>query len=50
MIKYWLCGIDSILGKVATVLTFGAQECWCCTFWRGVLVGIVFAVLCSVLY
>lgn len=36
-----LCGIKSPLGSIASVLTIGAQHCWCCSFWRGVLIGCI---------
>ena len=36
-----LCGMKSPLGDIAEILTVGAQHCWCCSFWRGVLIGCI---------
>lgn len=36
-----LCGINSPMGKLAKLLTVGAQECWCCSFYRGCAVTLI---------
>ena len=44
-----LCGIKSPLGSIAAVLTIGAQHCWCCSFWRGVLIGCTATMILSLI-
>lgn len=33
------CGDNSPLGYIADALAVGAKDCWCCSFWRGMIVG-----------
>ena len=37
--KRLLCVEGSTLRKVADFLAYGATDCWCCSFWRGVVIG-----------
>lgn len=39
-IKKLLCGFNPI-GAFAELVAGKAKECWCCSFWRGVLFGAV---------
>lgn len=39
MYKRLLCVEGSPLRKVAGFLAYGATDCWCCSFWRGVVIG-----------
>ena len=43
--KKLLCGESSPLGDAAEVVAGQAKSCWCCSLWRGVLVGFVSGVL-----
>lgn len=49
IINRGLCGIKSPLGSIASVLTIGAQHCWCCSFWRGVLIGCIATMILSLI-
>ena len=42
IVNRMLCGMKSPLGDLAEILTVGAQHCWCCSFWRGVLLSSLF--------
>ena len=44
-----LCGMKSPLGDIAEILTVGAQHCWCCSFWRGVLIGSIATMILSLI-
>ena len=37
--KRVLCGEGNPLRKVADFLAYGATGCWCCSFWRGIVIG-----------
>lgn len=37
----FLCGTDSKIGDAAEVLVGEAKVCWCCSFFRGLLVGAI---------
>ena len=37
--KRLLCVAGSALRKVADFLAYGATDCWCCSFWRGMVIG-----------
>lgn len=39
-IKKVLCGEHSPLGAVAEALVGDAKTCWCCSFWRGLGIGV----------
>ena len=43
--KQALCGLKSPLGAIAEFLVGSASVCWCCSFWRGFVYGIVFALM-----
>lgn len=40
--KNILCGLNSPLGDIAEKLAGRAVVCWCCSFWRGFMWGIIF--------
>ncbi len=39
MYKRVLCVEGNPLRRVADFLAYGATDCWCCSFWRGVTIG-----------
>ena len=45
IVKQALCGLKSPLGAIAEFLVGSASVCWCCSFWRGFVYGIVFALM-----
>ena len=45
IVKQALCGLKSPLGAIAEFLVGKASVCWCCSFWRGFVYGIVFALM-----
>lgn len=49
IIKTALCGVKSPLGALAEKIVGTAQECWCCSFWRGVAFGAVVGLAAGVL-
>ena len=48
IVKQALCGLKSPLGAIAEFLVGKASVCWCCSFWRGFVYGIVFDVMIGV--
>lgn len=38
-LKTFFCGFN-VVGAAAEAIVGSAKECWCCSFWRGVLVGV----------
>ena len=45
IVKQALCGLKSPLGAIAEFLVGKASVCWCCSFWRGFVYGIVFTLM-----
>lgn len=45
IVKQALCGLKSPLGAAAEFLVGSASVCWCCSFWRGVMYGLLIALL-----
>ena len=45
IVKQALCGLKSPLGAIAEFLVGSAIVCWCCSFWRGFVYGLVFALM-----
>lgn len=43
IVKTTLCGLKSPLGWLAEKLVGSASICWCCSFWRGVMWGMIFS-------
>lgn len=41
----FLCGTESKIGDAAEVLVGEAKSCWCCSFFRGALIGVIVGVL-----
>ena len=48
IVKQALCGLKSPLGAIAEFLVGSASVCWCCSFWRGFVYGIVFALMIGI--
>ena len=48
IVKQALCGLKSPLGAIAEFLVGSAIVCWCCSFWRGFVYGIVFALMIGI--
>ena len=48
IVKQVLCGLKSPLGAIAEFLVGSASVCWCCSFWRGFMYGLILAVLISI--
>ena len=43
--KIFLCGEKSPVGDFAEFVVGSALSCWCCSFWRGVLLGFIAGVV-----
>ncbi|HFQ2794980.1 TPA: hypothetical protein ACMFQN_005246 [Pseudomonas aeruginosa] len=40
-----LCFVDRPMGAIVDLLTRGAQHCYCCSFYRGAVVGLAIGLI-----